>query len=662
MAIFFFFVFVVLYFAFRKKKEATKFVAPPRASYKHQAVQPFIAAPAPKPTPQPVIVVAPPVVPPPVPVPAPAQPVKVVLDLASKHFGREWKAFLLLKPGTLGMEHRDLVTAMAWAYQKLGNNNFRDFLYSLINTAPHTNATGNAQFLPRKPYTYTALHEAVYGLIVSHRFTEEHIIQALKDLVQAYRDEKTTPPAPQPEPPSVVKPKEPDIIDVGPGDYRISHTGLPATTTVTYNAYNPDEYKLGKLYKDKLKLSPQEVSWLNKFSFYGNVFNSTEGVCIALIQLYLGIIKSMVKSFAGEPITLAQRLEEIKNEAYQFSLNQPNNWGYYDHSTVKSSTEADLYYTVFKKAESALREAWQGGRSTAPTFHSRSPEAIAIYQTQIEPVLDRVIAEQLRKVPAPDEETEVQLNKQITTRWRRRFDEIMGEAKTVDIAVTLERITALGQQNSENPSIENIYYEASKTLAPIDKVAALQSYLRYIHYDQRSARIDHKELQKTTIKQLFKSDEQRDDYFLIVQELVETKNIQAAVDKAAVFYQPKRRSIQLDEQAIEAAEKQLSGTVEVLSAYLEEEEEPAVTAPQIVAPGASLNPAQSALLEQFANANFTLAAEDLRAFAKANGLFENQLIESINESCYEQLDDLLIEQDDATYFINPDYYKQLFVK
>jgi hypothetical protein len=52
----------------------------------------------------------------------------------------------------------------------------------------------------------------------------------------------------------------------------------------------------------------------------------------------------------------------------------------------------------------------------------------------------------------------------------------------------------------------------------------------------------------------------------------------------------------------------------------------------------------------------------LETFAKSKGVFKNQLIESINEICYEILDDVLIEEEDEFYTINPDYYQKLLVK
>ena len=72
----------------------------------------------------------------------------------------------------------------------------------------------------------------------------------------------------------------------------------------------------------------------------------------------------------------------------------------------------------------------------------------------------------------------------------------------------------------------------------------------------------------------------------------------------------------------------------------------------------------STALEYFEKSNFSISKLELEAFAKSKGVFKNQLIESINEACYEFLDDVLIEEEDEHYTINTDwrstYYRWAF--
>lgn len=41
---------------------------------------------------------------------------------------------------------------------------------------------------------------------------------------------------------------------------------------------------------------------------------------------------------------------------------------------------------------------------------------------------------------------------------------------------------------------------------------------------------------------------------------------------------------------------------------------------------------------------------------------KNQLIESINEICYNNLDDVLIEEEEDNYIINENYYQRILAK
>jgi hypothetical protein len=67
-------------------------------------------------------------------------------------------------------------------------------------------------------------------------------------------------------------------------------------------------------------------------------------------------------------------------------------------------------------------------------------------------------------------------------------------------------------------------------------------------------------------------------------------------------------------------------------------------------------------LELFSKSNFSVPQSELEAFAKSNGVFKNQLIESINEACYGLLDDVLIEEEDDYYTINTNYFQIISVQ
>ncbi len=76
----------------------------------------------------------------------------------------------------------------------------------------------------------------------------------------------------------------------------------------------------------------------------------------------------------------------------------------------------------------------------------------------------------------------------------------------------------------------------------------------------------------------------------------------------------------------------------------------------------SFTPIHRTVLELFVKSNFSVPQVELEAFAKSKGIFKNQLIESINDTCYEFLDDLLIEEEDYYYTINTNYFQRITAK
>jgi hypothetical protein len=75
--------------------------------------------------------------------------------------------------------------------------------------------------------------------------------------------------------------------------------------------------------------------------------------------------------------------------------------------------------------------------------------------------------------------------------------------------------------------------------------------------------------------------------------------------------------------------------------------------------GIRLNDHQKDLLILFRENNFQLANEAVSSYAKSRMLFKNQLVESLNDYCYEELDDLLIEETEDGYEINEFYYNKI---
>jgi hypothetical protein len=161
--------------------------------------------------------------------------------------------------------------------------------------------------------------------------------------------------------------------------------------------------------------------------------------------------------------------------------------------------------------------------------------------------------------------------------------------------------------------------------------------------------------------------------------------LEKALHEVSKIYVVKRKKIQLDTALISEVQQQHSGTVELLNEFLQDEYEDETTtiktreinsselsieitpknettSSSIFTSEIAFTSIHTATLEIFFKNNLTLSQRELETFAKLKGAFKNQLIDSLNEICYETLDDVLIEEEDNYFTINDNYYQKLLAK
>ena len=440
-----------------------------------------------------------------------------------------------------------------------------------------------------------------------------------------------------------------------------------------------DCWKLGSRYKTKLSLTNDEVAVLNKPSYSSNNFTGIEYCCVVIIKLYLAAIGELESKFALEKTNLDEQLilisDVIARKHFRYRLNSQN------YKYCLESTPAELYSIIFKHCENAVREHYGHKRKISVDGYYTHPDIKAELETRITEKLKEIITKLILQIPVPDEATEIELYAQNTTRWKIKFGELTTNFNG-DEKQFIENILKLGKLNIRNPSIENIFFEASKFIAKSDREAALTLYIYYLHYDFNSTTFDNKQLTKTIQKSLFKTNEQLQDFQIIISEFFNDKNLKKALQKVSSVYALKRKKIQLDNNVIKTVQQQHSGTVELLNEYLQDEyegdtnmvkseeinnDEVVIEITRKAEPAASstytdeiaFTPLHQEILEVFFKSSLTLSHNDLESFVKAKGIFKNQLIDNLNEICFELLDDVLIEEEDEFYTINESYYRKL---
>lgn len=449
-----------------------------------------------------------------------------------------------------------------------------------------------------------------------------------------------------------------------------------------YGYYDHDYWSFGNKYKTKLSLSDDEVKLLNRLYNPNNNFCSIEFCCHEIIKLYLSTIKQLLGKFIEEGTNFDEQIAIVADLAarkqFRYRLNSQN----YKYCIESSANE--IYSNIFKHCENAVRDYYGHKRKLNADAYFTNAEVKTEFETRIGAKVKEIIAAGILQIPLPDEATDIELYAQNANRWKIKFDELTTNYKN-DGKKFVQDILQLGKLNGKNPSVENIFFEASKFIAKTDKEASLTLYIYYLYQDLKSATFDNKKLTKTIQKSLFKTNEQLHDFEIIIGEFIRDGNLEKALGEVLKIYTVKRKKIRLDTAVIKDVQQQHSGTVELLNEFLQDEYQDDTTTiktselndeeikieiiPKTETASISIftseiafTPLHAATLEIFSKNNLTLSLGELESFAKSNDAFKNQLINSLNEVCYEVLDDVLIEEEDDYFTINKNYYQKLLAE
>jgi hypothetical protein len=433
-------------------------------------------------------------------------------------------------------------------------------------------------------------------------------------------------------------------------------------------------WKLGSKYRAKLNLTAEQSRLLNNLSYSANKFSAIECCMTETIKLYLAVIDALKNKYMQEGDTFESILEKIavetvKQQSGHLYSPQVNRW-------LTDKTIYEVHSNIFKYCENATREFYGYKRKTGCATYPE--QAQIIYETKIIAAISEVLPALLAKIPQADEETEIKLNTFNTTRWKNKF-EALTENYSGNSKDFANAAVSLGKLNGKNPSAKMILFEAAKFMVKHDKETSVSLYLRYMHENLNSTEFKNRQLPKSMWKTLFETGEQQDEFTTVANRLIQDRDLGKALRDVPGIYAAKRKKIRIDAGLVEKVQNQHSETVELLNEYLNDEEENSTNekttavpvrreTPEtaqyhsIYADNISFTEIQTEMLEMFAKNNFTVSQFEIEAFAKSKGVFKNQLIESINEMCYEHLDDVLIEENVECYLINPDYHQAILLK
>lgn len=268
--------------------------------------------------------------------------------------------------------------------------------------------------------------------------------------------------------------------------------------------------------------------------------------------------------------------------------------------------------------------------------------------------LAKLTVEQEKKLYASDKK-----------RWGIVIDDL--KANYADSSLFYEEIKLMESINSSIVAKRNLYYESYSFMIDKDKVLALKFYLHYLHVGSESDTFKFRVITRQHQKKMFANDEQLKNFNELLRRYNKKKNLNDSLIDIEQLFIKKRKKIVLDEKAILSAKEDLNGVVDLLNEYFEDEnyvgKEAFPIMEKLPAEASTViifNNIQSEFLNMFSRQFYSISLVDADAFANSKGVFKSQLIDGINDLCYDLLDDMLIEEGDGdNYILNEKYYKKI---
>jgi len=442
-------------------------------------------------------------------------------------------------------------------------------------------------------------------------------------------------------------------------------------------SYEEDEQsKPGNKYKKLLNLNNDEIRLLNKITYEGSSFWKIGYTDVEIIKLFLKTIEILQEKYIEEETLLEIQLTAVANVILKY--NTIGKFRGQAYNFTLAATINELYNTILKYCENILRLHYGVSRKISVSHNYTNPVIHGEFESRILSKTKDILIDLVDTIRLPDLAMEIELNAQYLYRWKAHYKEITDKFN-YHPAPFFEAITNLGKINRQNPALKFIYYEATKFALKMDSTIALKLYIYFLYYDRLSVQqeklITVKEIKKT----LFKTKDQLSKFENIQAKLNQDRDLEAALESATYFFIPQRKKIQLDKLSINEVVKEHADTVELLGSYLQDEEEiknevakqsiaKKPITKQTVKKETNLKSShfridipftelQLSLLELFSKNKFTLTEAKIKSFSNSKGVLKNQLIESMNELCFEIIDDLLIEEEEGKYIINPDNYR-----
>jgi len=470
------------------------------------------------------------------------------------------------------------------------------------------------------------------------------------------------------------------IIDVSDmPEIRINYEENPISNNINtqYNHEN-NEWKIGQKYLKKLSLTEDQCTLLNRLSFNDNVFNEIDYCRIQILKQFVRTIAFFYRDCKPVNRAYSSVIDELTEIIIVLEFNYRKDSLNYKYTF--ESIQSEILNHLLKLCENNVRDVYSIKRKVNIDFKYTNPTISEKFYKKIVSKAEVFLENNRHQILDADYRTNIILNENNTNRWRDKFDLIVSDYSN---AISFEReVERLAEVNIKNPSLDTIYFDASKFISIHDKIISLKLYLRYLEKDLNSNGFNRKHLTKTIQKNLFSTKDQIEEFEKIVNEFVVVRDLQSAFEKIATIYLSKRKKIVIDRSAIDRVQRLDSEISQKLGDLLadddtQEEGIPVVDFEEnlnielhVLNPSLEnenikylqdlgLSEVQMDVLDFFERNSFSILQSELEDYMRSKQLFMGATLEAINDNLYDTIDDLLIEEEDEYFTINHKYYKKL---
>ncbi len=239
--------------------------------------------------------------------------------------------------------------------------------------------------------------------------------------------------------------------------------------------------------------------------------------------------------------------------------------------------------------------------------------------------------------------------------WKTKYNTLTENFNLQQVETFYNEICKLAQRYKYPPNARSISYQF---LAKQNSNYALLLYLQYLHVKTDKTDFRHKKVSEEYKKILFRNKTQISKFQQLCDELKTNRDLEQVINDTKRYFRINRREISLNAKSIKEVGREHTQTAALLGKYLEDE--PEIMEKKEATPVLQENETnEAALFRLFEQHHFTLNKKEIDDFAQQKGVFAGSLIQQINETYYETLDDLLIEEDDDNYILNEPYYESI---